>query len=111
VSRHFSNLDTVGDDQLLWFHHVPWTMRLDTGRTVWAELVHRYDRGVAAFAAMQRSWAVVAPSVDAERAAQVSRFLTIQRAEAQWWRDASVAYFQNVSRLPLRINAAPPAAH
>ena len=109
VARRFSNLVTVGEDQLLWFHHVPWTMRLDTGGKVWAELVHRYDRGLAGVATMQRSWAAVAPSVDAERAAQVSSFLTIQRAEAQWWCDASIAYFLSISGKPLPPCTVPPA--
>jgi alpha-glucuronidase len=39
----------------------------------------------------------------------VSAFLAIQEQEAQWWRDACVAYFQSVSRRPLPPGAAAPA--
>src|SRR6185369_4047766 len=37
---------TVPDSLLLWFHHVPWRDRLSSGRTLWDELVVRYDAGV-----------------------------------------------------------------
>ena len=35
------------------------------------------------------------------RHAQVAAFLAIQEKEAQWWRDASIAYFQTFSKRPL----------
>jgi alpha-glucuronidase len=38
----------------------------------------------------------------------VGDFLKIQRQEAQWWRDASVAYFQTFSKRPLPAGEAPP---
>ncbi len=40
--------DPTADDlkYLLWFHHLPWTYRLVSGRTVWDELTFRYSRGV-----------------------------------------------------------------
>jgi alpha-glucuronidase len=38
----------------------------------------------------------------------VAAFLAIQQQEAQWWRDASVAYFQSLSHLPLPPGYAPP---
>ena len=109
VARRFGSLETVGDDYLLYFHHVPWSHRLASGRTVWDELVLRYDRGVESVRAMQRAWAALAPQVDAQRHAEVAQFLVIQEAEARWWRDACIAYFQSLSRLPLPEGAAPPA--
>ena len=109
VARRFGNLDTVGDDYLLAFHHLPWTYRLDTGRTVWDELVVRYSRGVDEVRAMRRTWAGLAGRVDAQRHAEVADFLAIQEDEALWWRDACIAYFQSLSRLPLPAGYAPPA--
>jgi alpha-glucuronidase len=109
AARRFASLDTVGDDYLLWFHHVPWDMRLDTGRTVWDELVVRYTRGVAEVAAMERQWQRLRPFVDPERFSDVARSLATQHREAEWWRDASIAYFQSVSRRPLPPGIEPPA--
>jgi alpha-glucuronidase len=109
VARRFGNLATVGDDYLLFFHHVPWTYRLDTGRTVWDELVVRYSRGVDEVRAMRRTWAGLAGRIDPQRHAEVAAFLAIQEDEALWWRDACIAYFQSLSRLPLPAGYAPPA--
>ncbi|HEX4736526.1 MAG TPA: alpha-glucuronidase family glycosyl hydrolase [Allosphingosinicella sp.] len=109
VARRFANLGTVGDDYLLWFHHVPWDYRLDTGRTLWDELVVRYSRGVDDVRAMRRAWATLAPLVDPQRYDETAPFLAIQEEEAQWWRDASIAYFQSLSHRPLPAGTAPPA--
>jgi alpha-glucuronidase len=38
----------------------------------------------------------------------VSEFLAIQEQEATWWRDASIAYFQSLSRRPMPPGYAPP---
>ena len=109
AARRFSELRTVGDDYLLWFHNEPWDLRLDTGRTVWEELVSRYSSGVEQVTAMQRQWDALRPFVDPERHAEVTRFLAVQHDEAKWWRDACIAYFQSVSKRPLPPGIAPPA--
>ena len=57
---------------------------------------------------MRRTWATLAGRIDAARYDQVSTFLRIQQQEAQWWRDASIAYFQSVSQRPLPAGFAPP---
>jgi len=58
---------------------------------------------------MRRTWASLAPLVDAQRHEEVAGFLAIQEQEAQWWRDACLAYFQSVSHRPLPPGTAPPA--
>jgi alpha-glucuronidase len=109
VARRFASLDTVGDQYLLWFHRIGWDRRMQSGRTLWEELVARYDRGVAAVGAMRSWWAALAPYVDRARHAEVTASLAVQDTEAKWWRDASIAYFQSVSRRPLPAGVAPPA--
>lgn len=101
VAEIFSNVKTVPEKFLLWFHHLPWDYRMASGRTLWDELVTRYSRGVAGVEMMQQRWAAVKPYVDSERHDEVAAFLKIQRNEARWWRDASVAYFQTFSKRPL----------
>ncbi|TCS15490.1 alpha-glucuronidase [Caulobacter sp. BK020] len=109
VAKRFSDLKSIDEKDLLWFHHLPWTYRLKSGQTLWDGLVGHYSRGVSYVAGMGRTWADLAPYVDPERHAQVADFLAIQRNEAQWWRDASIAYFQTFSGLPLPAGEAPPA--
>lgn len=108
VAAQFGDLKRVPEKFLLWFHHVPWTYRTASGRNVWAELVTRYDRGVAAVAAMQADWSRLEGKVDDRRWAEVRDFLAIQHQEAIWWRDASIAYFQSVSKRPLPAGSAAP---
>lgn len=109
LARMYADPATTPERDLLWFHHVPWTRRMSSGRTLWEEMVHRYDRGVAHVADMRRQWAALAPHVDAERHAKTASFLAIQEKEARWWRDASLAYWMSINRLPLPAGAAPPA--
>jgi alpha-glucuronidase len=109
VAKRFADLRTIDEKDLLWFHHVPWTYRLKSGQTLWDGLVTHYSQGVATVDGMGQTWAGLGPYVDPERHAQVADFLAIQRNEAQWWRDASIAYFQTFSGLPLPAGEAPPA--
>jgi alpha-glucuronidase len=109
VAARFGSLEAVPDDYLLWFHRVSWDHRLRSGRTLWDELVARYSRGVGAVREMRTSWASLEPLIDRQRFEQVAAFLAIQEEEARWWRDASIAYFQSVSRRPLPEGHAPPA--
>lgn len=109
LAKRLANPATTPERDLLWFHHVGWDAKLKSGETLWDGLVHRYDRGVAAVGAMQQSWDSLRPYVDAERFAQTQSFLGIQHNEAQWWRDASIAYFQTIARRPLPTGSAAPA--
>ena len=109
VAKRFSDLKTVDEKDLLWFHHLPWDYRLKSGASLWDGLVTHYSRGVATVDGMGGTWASLSPYVDPERHAQVADFLAIQKTEAQWWRDASIAYFQSFSKRPLPAGEAAPA--
>ncbi|WP_369916715.1 alpha-glucuronidase family glycosyl hydrolase [Xanthomonas sp. NCPPB 3005] len=108
LARRFGDVRTVPEDYLLWFHHVPWDHRMASGQPLWNALLGRYDHGVAEVARMRATWAGLAPYVDAQRYRQVADFLAIQQHEAQWWRDASIAYWQQVSGRALPPGTAPP---
>ncbi|HKP14861.1 MAG TPA: alpha-glucuronidase, partial [Gemmatimonadaceae bacterium] len=109
VRDRYANRATVPDSVLLFFHRVPWTYRTHSGRTVWDELVFRYNAGVDTVRAMQKSWASVRPAVDADRFTEVAQFLDIQEREARWWRDAALTYFQQYSRMPIPATYEQPA--
>ena len=108
VASCFAKLSCVSDDYLLWFHHLPWDHRMRSGRTLWNELVGRYDAGVEQVGQMRRTWESLRGRVDDQRFTEVGAFLAIQQQEAEWWRDASIAYFQSVSKRPLPTSARPP---
>jgi len=108
VAARFADLKKTPEQFLLWFHHVPWGYKMPSGRILWDELVYRYTHGVEVVSQMRRTWAGLERYVDAGRFAQVAAFLAIQEQEAQWWRDACVAYFQTFSKRPLPPGFAPP---
>ncbi len=109
VAARYADPKKTPENLLLWFHHLSWDHRMTSGRTLWDELVFRYDHGVEVVSQMRRAWNAQSGRVDAERFAQVAAFLAIQEQEARWWRDACIAYFQSLSKRPLPAGAAPPA--
>ena len=109
VRDRYADRATVPDSSLLWFHHVGWTERMRSGRTLWDELALHYQAGVDTVRAMQREWHSLRGKIDETRFAETDRFLSIQEREARWWRDAVLQYFQTFSHLPLPSGVEPPA--
>ncbi|WP_231420352.1 MULTISPECIES: alpha-glucuronidase family glycosyl hydrolase [unclassified Sphingomonas] len=109
LARKLGDPATTPERELLWFHHVTWDRRMASGRTLWAEMVHDYDTGVAYVADMRRKWDALKPDIDAERWAKTATYLAVQQREAQWWRDASLAYWMSVNGRALPAGTAPPA--
>ncbi|HVW75490.1 MAG TPA: alpha-glucuronidase family glycosyl hydrolase [Rhizomicrobium sp.] len=108
IARLFAGPD-IPDRYLLWFHHVAWDHKMKSGRTLWDELVLHYDEGIASVRQMRQTWTAMKPYVDGERWSQEAAFLGIQEKEAQWWRDACLAYFETFSHMPMPAgHAAPP---
>ena len=108
LAAEFGDVTQTPEGYLLYFHHVPWNYRMRSGQTLWYELVAHYTQGVENVKQMQATWRRLDGYIDTERYRQVAVFLTIQEKEAQWWRDACIAYFQNMSGLPLPPGYAPP---
>jgi alpha-glucuronidase len=108
VAAQFASLAAIPEKYLLWFHHVPWDHKMASGRTLWDELVTRYDDGVAATTQARATWAAMKPYVDPQRFDEEAAYLAIEEKEAHWWRDASIAYFETFSKRPLPAGHAPP---
>ncbi len=108
VRDRCGNRESVPDSLLLFFHRVRWDEKLRSGRTLWEELVHRYNAGVDSVRVLQRTWDALAGRIDEERFREVQAFLRIQEKEARWWRDACVLCFQTLSRMPVPPGYGPP---
>ena len=61
---------------------------MPSGRTLWAELLGRYDKGVAETRELHTRWMTLKPLIDARRHAEVEQRLTRQIDNAVLWRDA-----------------------
>jgi alpha-glucuronidase len=80
---------------LLWFHHLPWGKQLSTGRTLWEELVFRYDRGVETVDQMAKTWQTLEGKVAPEIHASVMKKLLEEQQYARTWRTECILYFSN----------------
>jgi len=100
VTETFGDLGKVPEKFLLWFHHLSWDYEMDSGRSLWHELVHKYDRGVQQVGEMQKRWERVSDLIDNERHTRVASLLKVQLKDAIRWRDSVLSYFQSVNGLP-----------
>ena len=90
----YDDLSTCPERLLLWFHHVPWTYRMNSGRTLWEELQYRYNRGVSEVDDFRRVWEEAKPYVDEQRWREVDERLQHQQENAREWRDTCINYFK-----------------
>src|SRR3546814_17141898 len=91
VAAKWRDPKTMDEDVLLWIHHLPWDWRTRSGRSLWAGLVHRYDRGVAAVDATAATWDAPRGHVVAEHFADVGAALPLQERAARWRPAANTA--------------------
>lgn len=101
LASQFNDLETCPEIYLLWFHHLPWTYKMKSGRTLWDEICHHYERGVLQIRQFQKVWDRAEPYVDAQRFAEVQSKLRRHYRDAQIWKDACLLYFQQFSRLTI----------
>lgn len=101
LARQYDDLRTCPEQYLLWFHHVPWTHKMNSGRTLWDELCLHYDRGVQQVRLFQKYWDKAEKYIDEQRFKEVQSALKTQVRDAVWWKDACLLYFQQYSGLPI----------
>jgi alpha-glucuronidase len=101
VRKQYEDSNTCDEKYLLWFHHVSWTHKMKSGRTLWEELCYHYYKGVGDIRLIQQQWNSLEKYIDKERFLQVKQLLAIQVKEAVWWRNACLLYFQTFSKMPI----------
>lgn len=105
----YGDIHTCPENLLLWFHHVPWTHRMRSGRTLWDELCLRYQRGIDTVDGWIAVWDAARPYLDPEAYADIRSRLLVQAKDARWWKDACLLYFAQWSRMPFPQGVEPPA--
>jgi alpha-glucuronidase len=100
VAAIFDDIDACPENLLCWFHHVPWTRKMKSGRTFWEELCLLYGEGVRAVGDMRKAWEGLRGKVDPERYRHVDTKLRLQEESAAHWRDVCLSYFRKFSGLP-----------
>ena len=100
IARMFESLATCPDDLLLFLHHVPYTYKLHSGKTVIQFLYDSHYEGAEAVEAYVRQWRSLEHHIDEQRFAEVLHQLEYQAGQAQVWRDAVTMWFLRASGIP-----------
>ncbi len=95
----YESLAHTPDDLILFFHHVPYTFRLHTGKTVIQTIYDLHYDGAAKAAEFVSQWRSLRASVDQPRYSQVLAQLEYQSGHAIVWRDAIDDWFHRLSRI------------
>ena len=89
----YDDIATCPEAYLLWFHRVPWTYRMNSGRTLWEEMTYRYQRGVSEVEDFVSIWQQAKPYVDEQRWNEVNSRLKEQLKNAREWQRVCTNYF------------------
>jgi alpha-glucuronidase len=101
VRDQFDDSETCPQSLLLWFHRLPWTRRIKSGRTLWEELCLKYSDGAARAAGMVESWRNLSGKIDEQRSREVAAKLETQALDAAAWRSRCLTYFASINGLAL----------
>jgi alpha-glucuronidase len=93
LNERFNDPATCPEKYLLWFHHLPWSYLLRSGRTLWKELCFKYQSGVKAAQKMEKQWASLEAAIDSRRHKEVSGKLHQQAKDARAWSNICLSYF------------------
>jgi alpha-glucuronidase len=100
VARMFESLETCPDDLLLFLHHVPYTYKLHSRKSVIQSIYDSHYEGAEAVEQYVRDWKTQAGRIDENRFQQVLHQLEYQAGQAQVWRDAVTNWFARASGIP-----------
>jgi alpha-glucuronidase len=96
-AKLYEDLDSCPDDLLLFFHHVPYTHVLKSGKTVIQHIYDTHFTGAEEAEKLLDTWESLEGQVDAPRFANVQGRLRLQVANADQWRDIVNTYFARKS--------------
>ena len=99
VAVEYANIETTPEELLLWFHHVNYTHKLSTGKTV---IQHFYDAHYAGAETAQTfapAWESLRGKIDNQRFEEVLFRLKYQAGHSIVWRDSVNQFYRNLSRI------------
>ncbi|MGH9741476.1 MAG: alpha-glucuronidase family glycosyl hydrolase, partial [Candidatus Acidiferrum sp.] len=100
VAKMYESLRMTPDNLLLFFHHVPYTYVLHSGKTVIQHIYDSHYDGAEAAANLVQQWETLKGRIDEEQYANVLQRLEYQAGHAIVWRDAVCDWFLRTSGIP-----------
>ncbi len=99
VAARWESLATVPDDLLLFLHHVPYTYKLRSAKTVIQSIYDSHYEGAEAVAGYAEQWKSLRGLIDEQRYDEVLSQLEYQAGQAVVWRDAVNTWFAKASKI------------
>ncbi|WP_320955073.1 glycoside hydrolase family 20 zincin-like fold domain-containing protein [Hungatella effluvii] len=96
----YEDLSSCPDELLLFFHHVPYTHVLHSGKTVIQHIYDTHFEGVERVREYQAVWESLKDSLDEESYLNMKERLVWQLENAVSWRDQVNTYFYRKSGIP-----------
>ena len=100
IAKIFENIATCPDELLLFFHHVPYTHVLKSGKTVIQHIYDSHNEGVEQVKQMKTEWLSLKDKIDEERFQHVLKKFNSQIEQAEIWRDSINEFFYKLSGIP-----------
>ncbi len=100
VAEVYESSETTPDDLLLFFHHVPYTYPLHSGKTVIQHIYDSHYQGVEQAEDYVQQWKSLKGLIDEQRYNEVLERLNFQAGHARVWRDAVCNWFFKMSGIP-----------
>jgi alpha-glucuronidase len=97
VQKIYEPLANTPDELVLFFHHVPYTYRLHSGKTIIQTIYDAHYEGAAKIHDFVTTWKSLKGHVDDERFNEVLAQLEYQSGHAIVWRDAINDWFRRIS--------------
>tara|TARA_R110002003_G_scaffold58_18_gene5240 strand:- start:17225 stop:19732 length:2508 start_codon:yes stop_codon:yes gene_type:complete len=97
IAQMFENIETTPDNLLLWFHHVPYTQKLKSGKTVIQHFYDAHYEGAATAQVFVEQWESLKGKIDQERYENVLFEQKFQAGHALVWRDSINMFYYNLS--------------
>jgi alpha-glucuronidase len=99
-AKQYESLESTPDDLLLFFHHVPYTHVLKSGKTVIQHIYDSHYEGAERVALHVHQWKSLRGRIDEQRYSDVLARLEYQAGHAIVWRDAICNWFFRASGIP-----------
>jgi alpha-glucuronidase len=100
VAKIYESAATTPDELLLFFHHVPYTYKLRSGKTVIQHIYDSHYEGAERAQQFVEQWKSLQGRVDDDRYRAVLARLEYQAGHAVVWRDAICNWFLRLSGIP-----------
>jgi alpha-glucuronidase len=100
TQKLYESLGACPDNLLLFFHHVPYTYKLHSGKTVIQHIYDSHYDGAEQTQDFVSEWKILHGHIDEERYGEVLTILSYQAKEAVVWRDVICNWIYQLSGIP-----------